>query len=435
MVLGRIGMVGALGIIGALFLLPLSINADSTDTPQLIQKAIDEHNAEIAKLNQDIAQFQQQLDAASKKKQTLQGTLVQLDISIKKTNASISLLKNQISATQLQIQQLSQTIVSKQGNIDVEESGLAQSLRALNQVEVQPLAAQILSSDDITTAWEDVDQNQSLQGAIDDHIKKLSSEKRALTDTRTTTESKKQELVTEQKALLAQQGSLNATKRAQSDLLKQTKAQESNFQAIIAEKKKQEASFESALNDLQSRLKVAINPSQITPSGSGVLQWPLDRVIITQYFGNTPFAASGAYAGKGHNGIDLAASIGTPVKAALSGVVIGTGNTDATPGCYSFGKWVFIKHYNGLSTIYAHLSEIDVSNGQTVTIGQVLGYSGETGYATGPHLHFGVYVSSAAQVLKLGDATKSSGTPCANVTMPVAPLAGYLNPLNYLPAH
>ena len=81
--------------------------------------------------------------------------------------------------------------------------------------------------------------------------------------------------------------------------------------------------------------------------------------------------------------------------------------------------------------MYSHLSQIIAYNGQTVATGDLLGYSGETGYATGPHLHFGVYVSSATQILKLGSATKST-TPCANAVMPVAPLEGYLNPLNYL---
>jgi murein DD-endopeptidase MepM/ murein hydrolase activator NlpD len=81
--------------------------------------------------------------------------------------------------------------------------------------------------------------------------------------------------------------------------------------------------------------------------------------------------------------------------------------------------------------MYAHLSQITTYNGATVGTGDLLGYSGETGYATGPHLHFGVYVSSATQILKLGSATKST-TPCANAVMPVAPLEGYLNPLNYL---
>lgn len=171
--------------------------------------------------------------------------------------------------------------------------------------------------------------------------------------------------------------------------------------------------------------------AKISPGGKGILHSPVDNVRITQNFGNTPFAQSGAYNGKGHNGMDFAASIGTPIRAALSGTVLGTGNTDIVRGCYSFGKWVLIKHGNGLDTLYAHLSQINVSTGESVGTGEVIGFSGETGYATGPHLHFGVYVSSATQIIQLGQATNQK-TPCANAVMPVAPLSGYLNPMNYL---
>ncbi len=275
--------------------------------------------------------------------------------------------------------------------------------------------------------------SETFAGAVIAHTKQLSLAKQSFTNAKTETEATQAELVQEQQALTQQEGSLQAQKKAQNDLLVLTKSQESTYQKIIAQKKAQEAQFETALSDLNAQYQRALNPSEIPTAGKGILQWPLDSVRITQFFGNTPFAATGAYNGKGHNGIDLAASIGTPVHAALVGVVEGTGDTDVR-GCYSFGKWVFIKHANGLSTIYAHLSEIDVAEGQSVSTGQLLGYSGETGYATGPHLHFGVYVSSATQLIKLGQATKQHLTACSDVVMPVpSSLSGYLNPLNYLP--
>lgn len=235
----------------------------------------------------------------------------------------------------------------------------------------------------------------------------------------------------QQETLVAQQGSLNATKKAQSELLAQTKSQESVYQSILAQKQAAKASFESALTNLKAQFQQAVNPSEILTAGKGILRWPVDKVRLTQEFGNTTFAASGGYNGKGHNGVDFAASIGTPIKAALTGTVLGTGNTDSVRGCYSFGKWVMIKHENGLNTMYAHLSQINVSQGQSIGTGQIIGYSGETGYATGPHLHFGVYVSSATQIVTLGSATNSK-TPCANAVMPIAPLSAYLNPMNYL---
>lgn len=401
------------------------------ETAEDLQKAIDQHNLQIDQLNKEIAQYQKDLDATSAKKQTLQSTLAQLNLSIKKVTASVTLIKAQISTTQLQIDQLEDGIAHKQSSIVTVQDGLRESLKLLDQGENQSLVAQILTSGSLTTAWQDIDNFQTLQGAVQSHIVELSKEKQQLTSVKTQREAKEEQLQEQKADLVTQQGSLTATKKAQSDLLAQTKSQESTYQKLIADKKAQQQSFEDALGDLKSQLNVAINQSDITTAGKGILRWPLDKVRITQYFGNTAFAASGAYNGKGHNGIDLAAPIGTPIKASLSGVVAGTGNTDAIRGCYSFGKWVMIKHANGLSTMYSHLSEIDVSTGGNVVTGQIIGYSGETGYATGPHLHYGVYVSSATTIIKLGEATKSK-TPCANAVMPVVPIQGYLNPLNYL---
>jgi murein DD-endopeptidase MepM/ murein hydrolase activator NlpD len=110
-------------------------------------------------------------------------------------------------------------------------------------------------------------------------------------------------------------------------------------------------------------------------------------------------------------------------------VVLGTGNTDVTCPNASYGKWVFIKHGNGLSTLYAHLSVISVSKGESVSTSEVIGYSGSTGYATGPHLHFGVYATSGSEI------TSFASKSCAGrtYTMPVADVSAYLNPLSYLP--
>ncbi|MEK7614182.1 MAG: M23 family metallopeptidase, partial [Patescibacteria group bacterium] len=107
-----------------------------------------------------------------------------------------------------------------------------------------------------------------------------------------------------------------------------------------------------------------------------------------------------------------------------------TGNTDNQ--CYgvSYGKWVLVRHTNGLSTLYAHLSLIKVSPGEAVQKGDILGYSGNTGYSTGPHLHFAVFASQAVHV---SGPTEYKSRICGTyLKIPVAPKSGYLNPLSYL---
>jgi len=408
---------------------PLYAMAQTADE---LKQQINDQNAQLANINKEIAQYQAQLDATSAKKKTLQNKLTQIILSLKKTAASISATKKKLTTTQLQLQQLANTIADTQTLIGQNKAGLGESLRIMNAADTQPLAVQILGSEDISSAWKEVDRTESIQDAVKQHIETLNTQEQSLSQAKDATDKKKQTLEAQKKTLVAQQGSITATKNAQSELLAETKAQESAYQDLIAKKRRQEAALEAALSDLNAKFQIAVKASQITPAGAGTLQWPTTDVRITQYFGNTPFAASGAYNGKGHNGIDLAASIGTPLKAALSGTVIGTGNTDAVRGCYSFGKWVLIKHANGLDTMYAHLSQINVSQGQGVQTGDLIGYSGETGYATGPHLHFGVYVGSATQIVHLSQATNQK-TPCGSAVMPVAPLSGYLNPLNYLP--
>ena len=85
-----------------------------------------------------------------------------------------------------------------------------------------------------------------------------------------------------------------------------------------------------------------------------------------------------------HSGIDLAAPRGTPIKSSEGGVVIYSGWYGG------YGKVVIVDHGKGFSTLYAHLDKIAVSVGEKLRQGDVVGYEGATGYATGPHLHFEV---------------------------------------------
>lgn len=111
--------------------------------------------------------------------------------------------------------------------------------------------------------------------------------------------------------------------------------------------------------------------------------WPVyGRITSTYGSRNDPFSDEGAF----HTGVDLSALRGTPVHASADGVV--------THAAWSgrYGKLVVIDHGNGMQTFYAHLSRFDVVPGQETRQGQIVGYSGSTGRATAPHLHYEVRV-------------------------------------------
>lgn len=89
--------------------------------------------------------------------------------------------------------------------------------------------------------------------------------------------------------------------------------------------------------------------------------------------------------GQMHKGIDFAAPIGTPIYATFSGKI-----RYAKMNSGGYGNLIIIRHYNGLETYYAHLNTMVVESNQYVRAGQIIGYCGNTGHSTGPHLHFEV---------------------------------------------
>jgi len=90
--------------------------------------------------------------------------------------------------------------------------------------------------------------------------------------------------------------------------------------------------------------------------------------------------------GSPHRGVDFRAAMGTPVHCVASGVVILVGDH------YFGGKSIYVDHGNGIISCYMHLSNIGVKEAQYVEKGEIIGHSGQTGRATGPHLHFGLYL-------------------------------------------
>jgi len=91
-----------------------------------------------------------------------------------------------------------------------------------------------------------------------------------------------------------------------------------------------------------------------------------------------------------HEGIDIAAPTGTPIRAAAGGTVISAGWLGG------YGNLTVIDHGGGVSTAYGHQSAFAVGGGQAVAQGQVIGYVGSTGHSTGPHLHFEVRINGSA---------------------------------------
>jgi len=424
------------------------------DASSDIQSKIDANKLQVASLEADIAAFQKELDILGAKKNTLQSTIDSLSVSQKQLSTQIQVTQNKIASANLQIQQLTLSIGDKETSIASDQKAVAKELQILAEGERAPLITGLISAHSLSEAWQKADEIIQFNRALKNNIDDLRAIRIELSTNRDKITAVKTNLVSLQKDLTLQKRSVDANKASQQKLLSDTKNQESNYQKLILQKQAAEKSLEQELADLQSQLNLVVHTNLLPKVGSGVLSWPFSNAFmlncsqrkkvfgnllcITQYFGKTPFATANpqVYNSGGHPGVDFSAPIGTPIKAALSGTVLATGNTDLAHDskgnqCYSYGKWVMLVHNNGLSTLYAHLSTIDVSKGQSVATGQVVGLSGMTGVATGPHLHFGVYATEGTKIMTLRQ-FRGSTTPCTDAPMPVATLSAYLNPLSYL---
>ena len=132
-----------------------------------------------------------------------------------------------------------------------------------------------------------------------------------------------------------------------------------------------------------------MNPDS-TRIPTGTLQWPLPVAgTITSQFGHRVDPITGEVSS--HTGTDIACAEGTPILAAADGVVTVANGLDSWGG--SYGYYIQIDHGGGLETLYAHCSSICVTTGQQVQAGQVIGYVGHTGRATGSHLHFEIHIN------------------------------------------
>ena len=166
----------------------------------------------------------------------------------------------------------------------------------------------------------------------------------------------------------------------------------------IAKKYKGDVEEILQFNNLESNAKLAVGDVIVIPDGEIAAPAPSSSGVATPVRGGSGPSLAGYFIAPlanyrktqglhGYNGVDLAASYGAPVMAAAAGQVIISRSSGWNGG---YGNYVVIAHANGTQTLYSHLSSNTVGGGQFVAQGQVIGYEGQTGKATGPHLHFEV---------------------------------------------
>jgi murein DD-endopeptidase MepM/ murein hydrolase activator NlpD len=371
--------------------------------------------AEINAKNSQIQQLERQIqDIQNKKNQTAQqksskeaelNTLKQkvssLNSDIKKLQGQLNEVGQKINETDSNIQQTTQNIQDLEIKISENKENIKKLVEGLYKSSlVRNEVIAVAGAEQLSDVFSQVEYSDTIQMQIQILLDEIIEKKIALDATN-------QSLANQKATLSSTQGALEDTKESIENSKNTVQNQAKSSEITVNQ-------LNSSLNNLNSQQKTLEDKRKATAvelanleaallrqfgRGGGTVcsargySWPVQGGRITQGFGMTPFARSGAYGGAGHNGIDIGAPTGTPVYATTTGTVVSVGFNNN-----SYGKWIVIRHTDGYYSLYGHLNQQRVSNGQTVSRGQHIGDIGSTGFATGPHLHFTIYLPNSLRI-------------------------------------
>ena len=327
---------------------------------------------------------------AGKRKNELKNQLSGLTNDLSALQKQISLLDSQIEAQQDEIDaqeelltELTQMIADK--TIELEESERQQAeqyaqlrsrLRYMVEHGTTSSLSILLSSDsfsDFLNRYEIIRQISLRDENLFEQLKairdKVLTEKQELEDTKKDAEDTKLQMEANKAELEAQ---MEAKRKQMDSIQLAQKNVKDAYTAMIETEDELMAQYKKA---------AAEYAAQSTYVG-GTFMWPLPagNNVVTCKYGMRTHPITGKR--KLHTGVDLRAATGTKVYAANKGTVTTSGYSSA------WGNYIIISHGGGITTLYAHLSKRSVSKDDKVKQGDIIGYSGNTGYSTAPHLHF-----------------------------------------------
>jgi murein DD-endopeptidase MepM/ murein hydrolase activator NlpD len=364
--------------------------------------------APAADLESELEAKQSQLEKVEERKGVLTTTIAGYDDEIDRLTTAVAAIRTRESAVR-------ERLAVKQAELNEAVAELAAARERLARVRAQlkralaalrerlvamyetgspDLISVIVGSndlDDLAARTEYLNRLHGMDEAVVGRVRDLRDEVKDLVsrlrDSKNTIESARDAIASEKEALTATRTSLQSH---QQELVGARADREAALRKIRAH----EEELDGDLSEIQGKIAAQLAETGAIPlpagpikGGSGSMIWPVDGPVVSG-FGSRTINGSYEY----HPGIDIAVGEGTPIRAAMTGTV-SLQQSEAESGGY--GNYTCIDHGGGLSTCYAHQSSFVATLGQSVSQGDVIGYTGCTGYCFGPHLHFEVRINGS----------------------------------------
>ena len=345
-------------------------NNESNDTSlqtqrDELQNQLSEANGELEEVQSNLSENLQQVEKLDEKITTAESQLEEQESKITELKQSISDIETELNTVTEKYEK--QKKLFEQRLVEIYEAGETQYLDIL--LKSRSLS-DFLSSYYIITELAEIDND--LITDLETKMKKIDTSKQKL-------ENEKNELATIIENQTRVSRTLQNTKKMRESFIEKLSEEEKQLQAKIDEMNFQYNEINQQILDLAGQ---GIDSTYI----GGELAWPVPGYTrITSKYEMRVHPITGQY--KLHTGVDIGAPQGANFIAANDGIVVKAEKNAA------YGNMVIIDHGGGISTLYAHGSEILVSVGQTVKRGETILKVGSTGYSTGPHAHFEVRIN------------------------------------------
>jgi peptidoglycan DL-endopeptidase CwlO len=362
--------------------LPLISGAQS---PGSLQRKIDRKRAQIERhkgrervLTTDITAFTRKISALQSDITRLQSKQVRLQTSLDAKRAELAQIQEDLRRERLRLARLRARLAEA-------KVALANRLVEIYKADDPDVVTVVLEADgfaDLLERTEFMQRVSSQDARIIDRVRKAKAEATATAERLARLEKRAEEVAAAIESEVNQVVQVKTQLVGRRDSYASARASKAELRTHIrADRHELEdhvASLEREQSAILARLRSSSNVAGPVRQGSGGLIWPA----------NGPISSGFGYRwGRLHAGVDIPLPEGTPLRAAAGGRVAIAGWVGG------YGNYTCIQHTGSLSTCYGHQSRLGVSVGQTVSQGQVIGYSGNTGHSTGPHVHFEVRIN------------------------------------------
>ncbi len=380
-------------IFGLLLSRPVFVHAQTAGTSQEIaelHKQIEIKKDKIKQLEDTIDKYNRNISKKQTEAQSLKNQLSILDNHILKAEADIDLTQEKINQAQLQIEALELTIAAKEAVLEKQKKIITKMVQSINADKEKNYLEVLLTNNSFASFYDQLQYTMKVYKDVGQTAKVLRLIKEDLQTKRAQVATTKKTYEDLKAELEEKKSKLSGQSDAKQQLLVATKSSEMQYRTLLGSLKQQ---YQSVINEqraYEDQVRRKLEQQNKLSDTVGAFAWPLVNRTITATFHDPDYPFRNVFE---HSAIDLRASQGTPVRAAASGYVA-RAKTCGSSSCYAY---VLIVHTGNLSTLYGHLSRIDVAADQFVTKGDVIGLTGGRPgtvgagpFVTGPHLHFEV---------------------------------------------